>query len=108
MRELVRLAEERESRAKAAMAALLESRSTVLQGISDANEVPPGTQPLPAMSRHSCLWGVLIHCFLQACRCDLMHSMLHIAAGPHGRASWEPNFGACVSVVAAHLTMQGI
>lgn len=41
MRELVRLAEEREGAAKAAMAALLESRSSVLQEANNA-DAPPG------------------------------------------------------------------
>ena len=53
MRELVRLAEEREAGAKAAMARLLESRSSVLQGtLEPPDEAPPGA-PTPHTPRPS-------------------------------------------------------
>ena len=47
MRELVRLAEEREAQAKAALAHLLESRSTALEESGNATSGAPGTRALP-------------------------------------------------------------
>ena len=61
MRELVRLAEEREIRAKATMTRLLESRSSVLQGTADpSDEPPPGSawpQAQACMGLQLCVWS---------------------------------------------------
>ena len=47
MRELVRLAEEREAQAKAALAHLLESRSTALEESDNATGGAPAAHALP-------------------------------------------------------------
>lgn len=55
MRDLVRLAEERESRAKAAMGRLLESRSSVLQGPAEVvDDLVAGMAPPLARAWQLC------------------------------------------------------
>ena len=65
MRELVRLAEEREAQAKAALTHLLESRSTALEESGDA----AGTLPLRLQS--ACWWLWKLDC--TSCRRHTLH-----------------------------------